>query len=184
MRRLPTAARRDGCCATWPKPCSYHEGWQDALDECSGRRAGEEQGSDPGDGRPRVYVAHALTTYGTVGSRRHLARLGALLPEAEIVDPEGQGWRTNADWREAWPAVLRQLSALVAFGPVGAGMLQEIGDCLFFRVPVAVLHRGELAELAGLALRSPRTRSPRHLAELVPGRQITPATFTRRMVPA
>lgn len=23
---------RDGCCATWPKPCSYHEGYQDALD--------------------------------------------------------------------------------------------------------------------------------------------------------
>jgi hypothetical protein len=21
---------RDGCCADWPKPCSYHEGWQDA----------------------------------------------------------------------------------------------------------------------------------------------------------
>lgn len=23
---------RDGCCADWPKPCSYHEGVQDALD--------------------------------------------------------------------------------------------------------------------------------------------------------
>ena len=23
---------RDGCCATWPKPCPYHRGYQDALD--------------------------------------------------------------------------------------------------------------------------------------------------------
>ena len=23
---------RDGCCGTWPKPCSYHEGYADALD--------------------------------------------------------------------------------------------------------------------------------------------------------
>lgn len=22
---------RDGCCADWPKPCSYHEGVRDAL---------------------------------------------------------------------------------------------------------------------------------------------------------
>ena len=23
---------RAGCCETWPKPCSYHEGWADAED--------------------------------------------------------------------------------------------------------------------------------------------------------
>ena len=23
---------RAGCCDTWPKPCSYHEGWLDGLD--------------------------------------------------------------------------------------------------------------------------------------------------------
>ena len=23
---------RTDCCATWPKPCSYHEGWADAED--------------------------------------------------------------------------------------------------------------------------------------------------------
>lgn len=23
---------REGCCADWPKPCTYHEGWADALD--------------------------------------------------------------------------------------------------------------------------------------------------------
>ena len=23
---------RAGCCEDWPKPCSYHEGWQDAAD--------------------------------------------------------------------------------------------------------------------------------------------------------
>lgn len=24
---------RKGCCANWPKPCGYHEGYQDAVDE-------------------------------------------------------------------------------------------------------------------------------------------------------
>lgn len=23
---------REGCCADWPKPCPYHEGWADATD--------------------------------------------------------------------------------------------------------------------------------------------------------
>jgi hypothetical protein len=34
------ALSREGCCETWPKPCSYHEGVQDALDvvEMSRRR--------------------------------------------------------------------------------------------------------------------------------------------------
>lgn len=26
------SASREGCCATWPGPCQYHEGWQDAAD--------------------------------------------------------------------------------------------------------------------------------------------------------
>jgi len=26
---------RAGCCEDWPKPCSYHEGWQDAADMLS-----------------------------------------------------------------------------------------------------------------------------------------------------
>jgi len=28
---------REGCCSTWPKPCSYHEGWQDAMDAVEAR---------------------------------------------------------------------------------------------------------------------------------------------------
>ncbi|MDA8037626.1 MAG: hypothetical protein M0Z69_00405 [Actinomycetota bacterium] len=27
---------REGCCAAWPKPCSYHEGWQDCADAMAG----------------------------------------------------------------------------------------------------------------------------------------------------
>lgn len=26
---------RKGCCEDWPKPCSYHEGFQDAIDTIS-----------------------------------------------------------------------------------------------------------------------------------------------------
>jgi hypothetical protein len=29
--RIEAAARAD-CCADWPKPCSYHEGWADGRD--------------------------------------------------------------------------------------------------------------------------------------------------------
>jgi len=31
--RLPAAASaKDGCCADWPKPCTYHEGFADGID--------------------------------------------------------------------------------------------------------------------------------------------------------
>lgn len=32
---------RDGCCADWPKPCQYHEGYADAMDA-----AADEKGRD------------------------------------------------------------------------------------------------------------------------------------------
>lgn len=35
---------RVGCCADWPKPCSYHEGWQDALNSLAGNASPGPQG--------------------------------------------------------------------------------------------------------------------------------------------
>ena len=28
------AKARQGCCDSWPKPCTYHEGYESALYEC------------------------------------------------------------------------------------------------------------------------------------------------------
>ena len=36
--------RRVGCCADWPKPCSYHEGFEDALQDPQLRTLLEEAG--------------------------------------------------------------------------------------------------------------------------------------------
>lgn len=33
---------REGCCGTWPKPCSYHEGYLDGFDV--GWRGGKAEG--------------------------------------------------------------------------------------------------------------------------------------------
>ena len=27
---------REGCCQSWPKPCSYHEGWLDGWEAAAG----------------------------------------------------------------------------------------------------------------------------------------------------
>jgi hypothetical protein len=28
----PEVNRRGGCCADWPKPCTYHDGWEDGYE--------------------------------------------------------------------------------------------------------------------------------------------------------
>ena len=65
--------------------------------------------------RPRVYAAHPKACYGTDHAARHIARLAELLPDAEIVDPEVLGWRTDDQWRRSWPKVLGRLSSFVVF---------------------------------------------------------------------
>lgn len=52
-------------------------------------------------GRPRIYAAHPMTTYGTDHERAYLDALAALLPSAEIIDPGSiahpacSGWATD-----------------------------------------------------------------------------------------
>jgi hypothetical protein len=126
-------------------------------------------------GRPRVYVAHPIVTYGTARERDCLATLKRLLPEVEIYDPAGR-YRTNKGWQGAWPRVLTTLSGLVVFGTrdgtVGLGCLREIAGARRFGLLVAMLdHRCHARAYAGLA---PRTRAPtsRRAAVLVPGKPV------------
>ena len=45
-RQRPPGAR-DGCCASWPRPCPYHEGWQDAEDALAGERPAARPSAGP-----------------------------------------------------------------------------------------------------------------------------------------
>jgi hypothetical protein len=50
---------REGCCAAWPKPCSYHEAWQDALDR-EGPRPSDREWEERWEGEnKRANVAEA-----------------------------------------------------------------------------------------------------------------------------
>ncbi len=66
--------------------------------------------------RPRIYAAHPCSSYGTDHEAACLGYLAELLPEAELIDPPGR-YATDAAWLQAWPRLLRSLSALVIFGP-------------------------------------------------------------------
>ena len=58
------SADRTGCCATWPKPCPYHEGWADAEDAACSHAAWELR---PGDGAPsRMERLHAVLSPASV----------------------------------------------------------------------------------------------------------------------
>ena len=98
-------------------------------------------------GRPRIYAAHPITSYGTDHERAYLDALAALLPGAEIFNPAGR-YRTSAGWLRAWPRVARTLSALVVFGneegTIGVGCLHEIADAIRLRPPVVDLGNGLL----------------------------------------
>lgn len=124
-------------------------------------------------GRPRIYAAHPITSYGTDHERAYLDALAALLPGAEIFNPAGR-YRTSAGWLRAWPRVARTLSALVVFGneegSIGVGCLHEIADAIRLGVPVAVLdERRQLCELAGLDMLAAQERSAFRAACIVPG---------------
>jgi hypothetical protein len=131
--------------------------------------------------RPRVYAAHPKACYGTAYAATCLARLGELLPAAEIVDPEALGWRTEAQWRLSWPKVLGGLSSFVVFagidGTIGAGCIRELTDAVARYLPIAGFHDGALRTIVGLELMPIPFRSPRSTARLLLADPIDPATF-------
>lgn len=106
--------------------------------------------------RPRIYVAHPMTAYGTPWEAKALAELGRMLPGVELVDPSVR-YSSDAGWLRAWPRMLRSLAGLVVLadeaGTVGTGVLREIVDALAAGVALAAFdsERG-LVELVGLEL--------------------------------
>jgi hypothetical protein len=134
-----------------------------------------------------VYAAHPKACYGTDHAARHIACLAELLPEAEIVDPEVLGWRTEEEWRRSWPKVLGGLSSFVVFagfdGTIGAGCIRELTDAIVRYLPIAGFHDGALRTIDGLELLPIPFRSARRTALLLLADPIDPATFARGSEP-
>jgi hypothetical protein len=95
--------------------------------------------------RPRVYIAHPLSTYGTLHERRSLAALRRLLPGVRLLNPAAM-FASSPDWLERWPDVLDGIDALVVVpdegGAVGAGVVRELCDAHGVLVPVALFNPG------------------------------------------
>jgi hypothetical protein len=127
-----------------------------------------------GTSAPRIYAAHPMTTYGSPREAKALARIAALAPGAEIVDPANR-YRDTAHWRRDWPELVPRLSAVLVFGDshgaVGTGCVHELADAWRLGVPVAMLDgRGTCRQLIGLRILSERRRNAWRAAVLVPGR--------------
>ncbi len=90
------------------------------------------------DATPRVYVASPLTTYRTARYDAKLVQIGQRFPTATLL-PARDLFRSTADWRERWPALLPTLAALVFFadidGTIGLGVWSEVHDAAD-RIPV------------------------------------------------
>jgi hypothetical protein len=123
----------------------------------------------------RVYVAHPMTTYGTDWAAECIDRLGRLLPNVELIDPERKSWSAES-WLKEWPYVLGGISALVVFadldGTVGTGCLHEVNDALFLGLPVWAFGGSRLVELRGFELVPEQHRTARRVASLLIGRQL------------
>jgi hypothetical protein len=137
--------------------------------------------------RPKVYVAHPITTYGTDWAARHLARLAELLPGARLVDPERKAWATSEAWFAEWSSIVPDLSGLVVFGAedrtVGAGCLQEIIDAVFVGIPIAALDGRRLVELRGFEFATEGSQSAQRAATVRAGRRISPGAFPGGVTP-
>jgi len=121
--------------------------------------------------RPRVYLAHPMTTYGTDHARRALSGLAELLSACELVDPEVLAWETDEAWLSEWPGIVKRLVGLVAFaaedGTIGTGCLRELTDAVAEHVPVAGYSiEAGLVDLRGIDLLPRGERSPRRVGTM------------------
>jgi len=136
---------------------------------------------------PLAYVAHPLTTYGTPLEREALDLLGALLPDAVLVNPATR-YRDTDHWLADWPRLVGTLSGLVVVadsdGTIGAGCLRELTDVWRLGVPVALLDaRGQLRRLSGLRMVAETERTAQRLAFVTAGRHLDLAFAMTRCNP-
>ncbi len=129
--------------------------------------------------RPRCYVAHPMTIYGSQHEAQALRCLAQQLPGWELVNPAAM-YDSDTAWLRSWPRLVRGLDLLVVVpapdDTIGTGCIREVGDALRWQVPVLVLdHLGDLCELRGLLLLGPDARTARRAAWVMVGDQSCPA---------
>jgi hypothetical protein len=121
-----------------------------------------------------VYVAHPLAAYGTAHAAACLDIVAGLLPGARLIDP-AVTFASAAEWRRAWPRLVRVLGGFVIFGAadgtIGAGCIRELSDAIAVRVPIAGFDLGRgLQEISGFDLIESDSRTARRTAGLRLGR--------------
>ncbi len=127
-------------------------------------------------GRPAVYLAHPLPTYGSAHERRCIRALRRLLPGVELVNPAGM-FASSTEWFDRWPDVLDGLDALVVLpderGAVGSGVMQELIDAHRVLLPVALFDPASCTLRRLVAVEFPPLPSPWDAGHPVAGEVLT-----------
>jgi len=132
--------------------------------------------------RPRIYVCHPMTCYGTDHAATSVAGIAKALSGAQLIDPEHCGWTCNGDWLRDWPGLLASLAGVVVFtdrsGTIGAGCVREIADAVAAGVALAAWEPGVgLVDLVGVELVEPESRGPQRAAFVDYGSPIAARLF-------
>jgi hypothetical protein len=130
--------------------------------------------------RPRVYLAHPVSTYGTRWATRCVRAVEQAWADAEVIDP-ATWFASNEEWLASWPSIVKTLAALVVVGDelgrIGVGCWREMGDAIFWEVPVFTLAEGrcgglDVARVARLEV--PVHPTPSSAAMVRPGALVRP----------
>ncbi|HUY22912.1 MAG TPA: hypothetical protein VMV22_11315 [Acidimicrobiales bacterium] len=107
----------------------------------------EDAGARGGHSRDRaeelvaavVYLAAAKNTYGTLPYRRALRRVGDAWPQAVVMDADGCGFASRADWHLRWPFIRDGIDCLVVLaeddGTISHDTWLELRDASDAEVP-------------------------------------------------
>ena len=127
-----------------------------------------------------------MSRYGSPYARTCLDTLADMFPDARLLDPSTI-FASDAEWRRAWPRLVRVLGGLVMFGAedgtIGAGCIGEMADAIAVGVPIAGFELGRgLREIRGYDVIDPRTRTPRRAAVLRLGHSVDREAWGRGIV--
>jgi len=104
-----------------------------------------------------VYLAAARNTYGTLGYRRAVATVSETWPRSAVMDAEGCGFASKADWSLRWPFIRDGVDAVVVLaegdGTISRDTWHELNDArasdlpCFFVNPAGGLTPGVMVSL-------------------------------------
>lgn len=105
-----------------------------------------------------VYLAAARNTYGTISYRRAMRRLSEVWPRAVVMDADGCGFVSRADWYFRWPFIREGIDSLVVLaeedGSISRETWLELRDAMDSGLSCwFVTADGDLAFLASILFR-------------------------------